>query len=263
MLRQGMTLRYGVIPKVTMYRLKQTEMKHITWSLAFLIVLMVQTMTGWAQTELTHTVLTEQQETTVPDTATPKPLSPAGELMQQSVDEGWAAPVLPTMPAYGVPYGLGGYGLGGFSPYSSYIDGSSWRLHDGFNAQFGMSLSVATGKHAPKGVGFGQQAALAYVVPVTPKLSIAAGIYASNLDWGAWRRTDVGIGGTVAYQVNDRINLYAYGTKSFVPRTNDFKFRRDPFPLYLEQQRERIGAAAEFKIGENAMIGISVEHASY
>lgn len=238
-------------------------MKHITICLALLTALMVQTMSGWAQTERTHTAVLEQQETAANDSATKETLSPAGELMQQGVDEGWASPVIPSMPAYAAPYGLGGYGLGGFSPYASYIDGTAWRLHDGFNAQFGMNLSVGLGKHAPKGVGFGQQAAFAYVMPITPKLSIAAGIYASNMDWGAWRRTDVGIGGTVAYQVNDRINLYAYGTKSFVPRANDFKFRRDPFPFFLEQQRDRIGAAAEFKIGQNAMIGISVEHSSY
>ena len=238
-------------------------MKRITIFMALLAAFFLQALPGWSQNERTHTEVVALPETAANDSAAREALSPAGELMQQTVDESWASPIVPSIPAYTAPYGLGGYGLGGFSPYASYIDGTAWRLHDGFNAQFGMNLSVGLGKHAPKGVEFGQQAAFAYVVPITPKLSIAAGIYASNMDWGAWRRTDVGIGGTVAYQVNDRINLYAYGTKSFVPRANDFKFRRDPFPLYLEQQRDRIGAAAEFKIGQNAMIGISVEHSSY
>ena len=238
-------------------------MKRITIFMALLAAFFLQTLPGWSQNERTHTEVVALPETAANDSAAKETLSPAGELMQQTVDENWASPIVPSMPAYTAPYGLGGYGLGGFSPYASYIDGTAWRLHDGFNAQFGMNLSMGLGKHAPKGVGFGQQAAFAYVVPITPKLSIAAGIYASNMDWGAWRRTDVGIGGTVAYQVNDRINLYAYGTKSFMPRAHDFRFRRDPFPLYLEQQRDRIGAAAEFKIGQNAMIGISVEHSSY
>lgn len=162
-----------------------------------------------------------------------------------------------------LPYGLGGYGLGGLSPLSSDIDGSAWRLHEGFNAQFGLSLSAGLGKHAMKGVGFGQNAAFAYVAPITPKLWVAAGIFASNLDWGSWRRTDVGIGGMMAYDVSERVNLYVYGSKSFVPRAGDFSFRHDPFPIFLEQPRERIGAAAEFKVGNNAMIGVSVEHRRY
>ncbi len=158
---------------------------------------------------------------------------------------------------------IGGYGLGGLSPWSTAFDGTSWRLHEGFNAQFGMSVSAGLGKHSPKGVGFGQSAAFAYVYPVTPKLSFAAGLFATNYDWGSWRRTDVGVAGIVAYEVNDRINLYAYGSKSFLPKNDGFRFRRDPFPVFLEQARDRIGAAAEFKIGNNAMIGVSVERASY
>lgn len=158
--------------------------------------------------------------------------------------------------------GLGGYGLDGLSPYGSTY--GAWRLHEGFNAQLGLSASVAFGKHAPRGVGFGQTAAFAYLAPLTPRLSIGAGLYATNMDWGAWRRTDVGIGGMLAYQLTDRVNLYAYGSKTFMPRdTWTNQMRRDPFPLFLDQARERIGAAAEFKIGNNAMIGISVEHRSY
>ena len=171
---------------------------------------------------------------------------------------------IPAEPSLGsLPLEVGAYGLGGLQPFSCNPYDYSWRLHEGFNAQMGMSLSVGMGKHAPKGVGFGQNAAFAYVLPVTPKLTLAAGVFASNMDWGTWRRTNVGIGAMAAYTVNDRINLYAYASKSFLPRGNDFRFRRDPFPLFLEQQKDRIGAAAEFKIGQNAMIGISVEYSSY
>lgn len=159
---------------------------------------------------------------------------------------------------------LGAYGMGG---YSALADNDwSWRLHEGFNAQFGLSVGAGLGKHAPKGVGFGQTAAFAYLKPVTPRLSVAAGVFATNFDWGSWRRTDVGIGGVVAYKVNDNINLYAYGQKTFLPRQTDLwgrQVRRDPFPVFLDVPRDRIGAAAEFKIGQNAMIGVSVEHRSY
>lgn len=185
------------------------------------------------------------------DTLAPLPL--AGRAAEVAIASRYFAPALT----------LGAYGLGGLSPWTTAFAGTSWRLHEGFNAQFGMSVSAGLGKHAPKGVGFGQTAAFAYVQPITPKLSVAAGLFASNYDWGAWRRTDVGFGAVVAYEVNDRINLYAYGTKSFLPKNNGFQFRHDPFPVFLEQARDRIGAAAEFKLGNNAMIGVSVERASY
>lgn len=159
---------------------------------------------------------------------------------------------------------VGGYGLAPASPYYGGFGDYGWRLHEGFNAQFGMSITAGLGKHAPRGVGFGQTAAFAYVAPLTKKLSIAAGVFATNFDWGSYRRTNVGIGGVLAYEVNERINLYVFGEKSFLPRTTA---RRGglfgPFPLMLDTPSSRIGAAAEFKIGKNAMIGISVEHRTY
>lgn len=167
-----------------------------------------------------------------------------------------------TLP-WNVPMGIGGYGLDGCDPYWGGTYAPSWRLHEGLNAQFGLSVSAGLGKHAPKGVGFGQTAAFAYLFPVTNKLSVAAGIYAANMDWGRWRQTDVGVAGTLAYQVNENINVYAYAAKTFMPRQNPFQFRHDPFPLPWDRPRERFGAAAEFKIGKNAMIGVSVEHRSY
>ncbi len=158
---------------------------------------------------------------------------------------------------------LGAYGLGGLATFSD--DPFMWRLHEGFNAQLGLSVTAGLGKHAPRGAGFGQTAAFAYLVPLGKKFFAAAGIMANNFDWGAFRRTDVGIGGVVAYQPNDRITLYAYGQKSFLPRVSTMRdlhhgaFLLNPFDF----PRDRIGVAGEFKIGNNAMIGISVERASY
>jgi len=157
---------------------------------------------------------------------------------------------------------LGGYGLGGYGLCGG-LYAPAWRLHEGFNAELGLSLSAGLGKHAPKGVGFGQTAAFAYLLPLTKRLSVAAGIFANNMDWGAWRRTDVGVAGVMAYQLSDRVSLYAFGSKTFLPRENGFNRRRDPFPLFLDLPRDRFGAAAEFKIGNNAMIGVSVERTSY
>lgn len=156
-------------------------------------------------------------------------------------------------------YGPGAYGLGGEAfGYNDF----SWRLHEGFNAQFGLSMTAGLGKHSPSGVGFGQTAAFAYVTPLTQKLTLAAGIFATNFDWGSWRRTDVGIGGALSYKVNDNVHLYLYGQKSFLPKLSG-QWRHDPFPLFFDRVKDRIGAAAEFKIGQNAMIGINVEHRSY
>lgn len=178
-----------------------------------------------------------------------------------------AVPYDATLPAlcdlpggYGLP---GAYGLGGLSPWTAGGDGL-WRLHEGFNAQFGLSLTTGFGSHAPRGVGFGQAAAFAYLKPLTKRFTLAAGIYGQNMDWGAWRTTDVGVGAMAIYQPSDRVTLYGYASKSFVPRSTDFTLRREPFlPYYLDRPKDRIGAAAEFKLGEHAMIGVSVERRSY
>lgn len=138
---------------------------------------------------------------------------------------------------------------------------TSWRLHEGFNAQFGLSLSAAFGRHAPRGVGFGQNAAFAYVLPLTPRLSVAAGVYAANLDWGPLRHTEGGVAGIVGYRLSDAVSLYAYATHRFAPQES--RLRYGAFPLFLCEPKERIGAMAEFKLGKNAMIQVSVERNEY
>ena len=162
----------------------------------------------------------------------------------------YAAPMLPTSP-WGYAWLPDAWGL------------SPWPLHEGMNAQFGMSLSVGLGKHAPKGVGFGQSAALAYVLPLNNRWSLAAGVYARNMDWGGWHTTDGGVTGIVGYRLSEAVSLYAYGSKSFLPTDRRFRFRQPLAPIYLFEPKERIGAAAEFKLGENAVIGVSVEHNKY
>lgn len=189
----------------------------------------------------------------------PLPADSAASVPLQAADADSLSLAVP----WSLPLTLGGYGLDGCSPFYGGADGSLWRLHEGFNAQLSLSVSTAFGKHAPKGVGFGQTGAFAYVFPLAKNLFVAAGVYASHMDWGRWRQTDAGFAGMLAYRVNENINLYAYGTKSFMPRRNDFLFHRDPFPAFLDRQRDRIGAAAEFKVGRNAMIGVSVECSSY
>lgn len=162
----------------------------------------------------------------------------------------YAAPMLPTSP-WAYAWLPDAWGL------------SPWPLHEGMNAQFGMSLTVGLGKHAPKGVGFGQSAALAYVLPLNNRWSLAAGVYARNMDWGGWHTTDGGVTGIIGYRLSEVVSLYAYGSKSFLPTDRSFRFRHALAPTYLFEPKERLGAAAEFKLGEKAVIGVSVEHNKY
>ena len=157
-------------------------------------------------------------------------------------------------------FSLAAPGFDGCSPWYMGTYGPSWYLHEGFNAQLSMSISAGIGKHAPSGVGFGQSAAFAYALPLSKRFSLAAGVYAQNMDWGAYHNTDVGFSAVLGYKVNDVVSLYAYGTKSFKPK-DDFR-SVGYFPMYMDYVRDRIGAMAEFKIGENAAIQISVEHSS-
>lgn len=151
-------------------------------------------------------------------------------------------------------------GLDGCQPWWSGTYGPLWELHEGWNAQFSLSLTAGLGKGAPSGVGFGQSAALAYALPIGKKFSVTAGLYAQGLDWGPLHRTDVGVAAAFGYHINERISLYAYGTKSFLPKNT---WQPGLYPPFWEVAlRDRIGAMASFKIGKNAAIHISIEHSS-
>lgn len=135
--------------------------------------------------------------------------------------------------------------------------GGGWRLHEGFNAQLSLGVTAAFGKHAPRGVGFSQGAAFVYAVPLTQRLGVAAGVYASNVDWGASHQTEAGLTALVAYRVNPSVSLYGYVAKSFYPRS-DARLG-GCFPMYYPGAGDRIGAMAEFKLGEKAAIQVGVE----
>lgn len=153
-------------------------------------------------------------------------------------------------------------GFDGMSPWYNGLGGPSWRLHEGFNAQLGMSLTVGFGKGAPKGVGFGQSAAFAYALPLSERFSAAVGVYANNMDWGGFKQTEGGVAAAFQYRLSDVVSLYAYGAKSFLPRDRKASLF-SPFPLYLNTPKDRIGAMAEIKMGKNAMIQVSVERQGY
>ncbi len=149
------------------------------------------------------------------------------------------------------------------SPFSwdGGLYGASWQLHEGFNAQLSMSLSAAFGKHAPKGVGFGQSAAFAYALPLSGRFSAAAGVYANNMDWGGLHSTDGGVAAALRYSLTDAVSLYAYGAKSFVGKNSRAYGLGSPF--CWQNPDSRVGAMAEIRFGHNAMIQISVERQTW
>ena len=135
----------------------------------------------------------------------------------------------------------------------SFLGYGDWRLHSGMNLSVGASVFASFGKHAPKGAGFAQDIVGMYAVPLTPKLSLAAGGYFLNADWGGMNVRDAGASGVLGYQFNERWEGYLYGQKSLVePRT--------PWPLYpMQEVGDRIGAAIKYNITPQFSINLSIE----
>lgn len=167
---------------------------------------------------------------------------------------------VPAAPLFAIPapaYGL----MPMHTPFSLMPGAYSgfWPIHQGLNVQVGMEVSVGLGKYAPKGVGFGQYAGAVFAQPLGNRFVLAAGIFAANMDWGRYHRTDGGVGALLAYRLNDRISLFAYGIKSFAPRREYSTLAdRHFFPNF----GDRIGVGADFKIGEAASITVAFEHRS-
>lgn len=179
------------------------------------------------------------------------------DILATETDRDGRGYILPVSPSLMEHPGMPSFSPFSFSPYY----GADWRLHEGFNAQLELSLAAGIGHHRPKGVGFGQNAAFAYALPLSERFSVAAGIYATHWDWGGRSYTDGGVAASFCYRLTDRINLYAYGAQSFVPSSHKDGFG-SPFWPY-GNPKNRFGAMAEFKIGENASIQVSVERQTY
>lgn len=130
---------------------------------------------------------------------------------------------------------------------------ANWDLHRGFNASFGMNVSVGFGHNRIPGVGFGQDAAFLYAVPLNSRVSAAGGVYATNMTWGNYNYRNVGVTGIVAFKATDRITLYGYGNKSIMPKR---KFPAYPLPNFSP---DKLGGMVNFKVGESASFSIGVE----
>lgn len=152
---------------------------------------------------------------------------------------------------------------GGYTPFSMYgitpfnYGFATWELHEGLNASLGMSVTFSPSRYAPSGVGFGQDAAFLYAKPLTKRFSVAGGVYASNMNWGFLDYRDVGIAGIAAFKVNERVSLYAYGNKSFMPKRSPLYY---PLPNFCP---DRIGGMINFKLSESSSISFGVEGIRY
>ena len=120
-----------------------------------------------------------------------------------------------------------------------------------------MNITFSPSRYAPSGVGFGQDAAFLYAVPLTKRFSVAGGIYASNLDWGFIDYRNVGVAAIAAFKVNERISLYAYGNKSLMPKRSPLYY---PLPHFAP---DRFGGMVNFKLGESSSISFGVEGIRY
>ncbi len=169
--------------------------------------------------------------------------------------QGQAVPEADTLSVpLAAPVPVAGYtpfGMYGITPFD--FGYASWELHKGFNASIGLNVTFSPSKYAPSGAGFGQNAAFMYAMPVTDRLSVAAGLYAGNFDWGFINYRNVGFAAVAAFKVNDRISLYAYGNKSFMPKRSRLYY---PLPNFAP---DRVGGMVNFKLGESSSISFGVE----
>ena len=166
------------------------------------------------------------------------------EFPKDSLDTKLFAPFTPV--GMSTPFGM--YGI---TPFS--YNYANWELHKGFNASLGMHVTFSPSKYAPSGVGFGQDAAFMYAVPINNRLSVAGGLYATNMDWGFINYKNVGIAGVAAFKLNDKITLYGYGNKSLMPQRSPLYY---PLPNFSP---DKLGGMINFKIGESSSISFGVE----
>ena len=143
------------------------------------------------------------------------------------------------------------FGMYGISPFS--YNYASWELHKGFNASLGMHVTFSPSKYAPSGVGFGQDAAFMYALPINNRFSVAAGLYATNMNWGFINYRNIGISGVAAFKLNDKITLYGYGNKSLMPKRSALYY---PLPNFSP---DKLGGMINFKLGESSSISFGIE----
>lgn len=183
---------------------------------------------------------------------------------------------LPAVNQYGQPQTIGHYPLAFGGWYS-------WGLHKGLNVQLGASVFAQFGKGAAHGVGFQQNIALMYAMPVNDKLSVAVGGYLNNVNFAGDNWRDAGVQAMLGYRFNEHWEAYLYGQKSITNNINN-RLRYSMFdgcyggmggfggfsrnfygmPSYsvydLNNFGDRIGATVRYNFNNNMSIEVSVEN---
>lgn len=146
--------------------------------------------------------------------------------------------------------------------YSSAM-GYPWAVHEGMNVSLGAFVTTAFGKNAPSGAGFGQNAALLYALPLSDRLSVAAGAYLNNLSWGGASWREAGLSAVVSYRFNSHWEAAVYGNKSLVNRYSSPLFRTNPAAWALPYSvGDRIGASLTYNFSPSMSVHLSVERVS-
>jgi len=132
----------------------------------------------------------------------------------------------------------------------------SWDLHAGLNVNIGLSVFATFGNSAWRGTGFGRNISAMYAVPLTDKLSFAAGGWFSGMNWSHGTYHDAGLNAVLGYRFDEHWEGYIYGQKSLIDK-------RMPRPLYdLGRLGDRIGAAVRYNFNPSVSIQVSVERGS-
>lgn len=159
---------------------------------------------------------------------------------------------LPTLNEYGQLPRL-------YFPYMGFYNWQPWNLHEGFNVSLGASVFSTFGSgNTWSGAGFTENASLMYAMPLGKGFSIAFGGYVKNISWAHHSFRSVGLSALINYQVNERLNVYAYGQKSL------FSSKQMPMPLWnMADISDRISVGAEYKFSPSFSMGISVDYYKY
>lgn len=129
-----------------------------------------------------------------------------------------------------------------------------WQLHKGLNVNLGASVAAQFGRGAMSGVGFSQNVAMLYAVPLSSKLSLAVGGYLNNTNWGRYDYTEAGINAVLGYRFDEHWEAYLYAQK----RLTENKFV--PLPLYdMHSLGDRVGAAVRYNFNPSFSVQVSVE----
>lgn len=143
-----------------------------------------------------------------------------------------------------------------YFPESYYWGCGLWNLHEGFNANIGMFVTTSFGKNRFPGVGFGTGISAMYAKMLTNRLSLAVGGFYNHLVWGANSMNQVGANLMLGYQLTDRLSVYGYVSKAFMPL-----YGKSLIPVlpYMDCYDTRFGAMLHFNVNDHMSISVSVE----